>query len=110
MTKLEQTSALISELTTEEKIQLLATLLQAFNIPTVGITHTPGVCGGRACIRDTRIPVWAIVEARKMGASDIKLLQTFQGITAEDITNAMRYYEGRKEEIEADIADQNSED
>jgi uncharacterized protein (DUF433 family) len=106
MTKLEKTSALIAELTNEEKAQLLAELLQYFNIPAVGITHTPGVCGGRACIRNTRIPVWTIVEAKKMGATDIELLQSFQGLTAEDITNAMRYYQGHKVEIEADVQDQ----
>ena len=110
MTKLEKTSALIAEMTAEEKAQLLAELLLYFNIPAVGITHTPGVCGGRACIRDTRIPVWSIVEAKQMGATDIELLQSFHGLTAEDITNAMRYYQGHKEEIEADIADQNIQD
>lgn len=106
MTKLEETSALIAELSTEEKVQLLAELLEYFNISGVGITHTPGVCGGRACIRDTRIPVWTIVEAKQMGATDLELLQSFQGLTAEDITNAIRYYHGHKDEIEADLKDQ----
>ena len=109
MTKLEQTSALIAELTAEEKALLLAEILRSFNIPVSGISHTPGVCGGRACIRDTRIPVWTIVEAKRMGATDLDLLKSFQGLTAEDITNAMRYYEGHKDEIEADIADQEIE-
>lgn len=80
------------------------------NSPATGISHTPGVCGGRACIRNTRIPVWSIVEAKQLGASDIELLQSFQGLTAEDITNAMRYYRDHKGEIESDIADQNSEE
>ena len=78
------------------------------NSQTTGISHTPGVCGGRACIRNTRIPFWAIVEAKQLGATDIELLQSFQGLTAEDITNAMRYYREHKEEIDTDIADQNS--
>ena len=43
-----------------------------------------------------------------MGATDIELLQSFQGLTAEDIANAMRYFREHKEEIDADIADQNS--
>ncbi len=41
-----------------------------------------------------------------MGARDLDLLQRFQGLTAEDITNAMRYYQGHQDEIEADLADQ----
>lgn len=110
MTKLEKTSALIAELTTEEKAQLLAELLQYFNIHSTGISHTPGVCGGRACIRNTRIPVWTIVEAKRIGLTDLELLKNFQGLTAEDITNAMRYYEGHKAEIDADIADQDIDD
>jgi len=105
MTKLEKTTALIAELTVEERAQLLAELLQYFNIPAVGIHHTPGVCGGRACIRNTRIPVWTIVEAKKSGATDLELLRSFPSLTAEDLTNAMRYYQGHREEIEADMAD-----
>ena len=107
MTKLEKTTALIAELTVEERAQLLAELLQYFNIPAVGIHHTPGVCGGRACIR---IPVWTIVEAKKSGATDLELLRSFPSLTAEDITNAMRYYQGHREEIEADMVDQEIDD
>ncbi len=110
MTKLEKTSALIAELAIEEKAQLLAELLQYFNVAAAGITHTPGVCGGRACIRDTRIPVWTLIEAKKQGATDLELLQSFEGLTAEDITNAMRYYQGHQAEIEADLADQDPVD
>lgn len=110
MSKLEQTSALIAELSAAERSQLLAELLQYFNIPTVGISHTPGVCGGSACIRKTRIPVWSIIEAKQLGASDLELLQSYPSLTAEDITNAMRYYQAHREEIEADIQEQNAEE
>lgn len=109
MTKLEQTRALIAELSSEERTQLLAQLLDVMNFPAIGISHTPGVCGGSACIRDTRIPVWTIVQAKQAGASDIELLQSFPAITAEDITNAMRYYQGHSAEIEADIQEQELE-
>ena len=76
------------------------------NVGELGIRHTPGVCGGRARIRDTRIPVWTIVEAKKSGASDLEILQDFPGLTAEDLTNAVRYYEGHKAEIEQDLQEQ----
>ena len=107
MTKLEKTSALVAELSTEEKAQLLAEILQSFNLSAIGISHTPGVCGGRACIRNTRIPVWAIVEAKEQGATDLEILQSFPNLTAEDLTNAMRYYSGHKAEIEFDLTEQN---
>jgi uncharacterized protein (DUF433 family) len=106
MTQLEKAQAFLSELSVEEKLQLLNYLLQSFNLTSTGITHTPGVCGGRACIRNTRIPVWTIVGAKSQGASDLEILQNFSGLNAEDITNAMRYYSGHQSEIERDLAEQ----
>ena len=41
------------------------------------IQKTPGKCGGRACIRDTRVPVWSLVVARRLGVSDTALLRYF---------------------------------
>lgn len=41
------------------------------------IQKTPGICGGDACIRKTRIPVWTLVAARRLGASDADLLHYF---------------------------------
>ena len=34
------------------------------------IRKTPGVCGGEACIRDTRITVRGLVEWHQQGLSD----------------------------------------
>jgi len=34
------------------------------------VQHTTGVCGGNACIRNTRIPVWTLVSLRSQGATD----------------------------------------
>ena len=31
------------------------------------VQETPGVCGGRACIRNTRITVWGVVNSRRLG-------------------------------------------
>jgi predicted transcriptional regulator len=33
------------------------------------ISRKPDCCGGDACVRDTRIPVWTLVEAARRGAS-----------------------------------------
>lgn len=32
------------------------------------IRKTSGVCGGYACVRNTRIPVWTLVSLRQQGA------------------------------------------
>jgi uncharacterized protein (DUF433 family) len=39
------------------------------------VQKTPGVCGGRACIRNTRITVWGVVNSRRLGAADEQILE-----------------------------------
>lgn len=39
------------------------------------ITKTPGVCGGDACFRGHRIPVWTVVNYRRLGGSEADLLR-----------------------------------
>jgi uncharacterized protein (DUF433 family) len=34
------------------------------------IRKTPGVCGGEACIRQTRVPVWVLHRFRSLGRTD----------------------------------------
>ena len=68
------------------------------------IAKTPGKCGGRACIRDTRIPVWSMVVARRLGASGPDLVNYFvTPLTPADIEAARTYFERNREEIEQDI-------
>ena len=68
------------------------------------IQMTPGVCGGDACIRKNRIPVWSLVVARRLGASDPDLLRYFvTPLTAADVEAAFAYYQRNREEIEAEI-------
>lgn len=68
------------------------------------IQKTPGKCGGRACIRDTRIPVWSMVNARRLGASDDDLLRYFvTPLTPADVQAAWAYFDKNPDEIEGDI-------
>jgi uncharacterized protein (DUF433 family) len=68
------------------------------------IQKTPGVCGGDACIRKTRIPVWSLVVARRLGASDAELLHYFvTPLTPADVDAAAAYYEKNREEIDEQI-------
>jgi uncharacterized protein (DUF433 family) len=68
-----------------------------------GIEKTPGVCGGAARIARTRIPVWQLVEARALGASEAEILVDFPGLRAEDLVNAWCYEKSHREEIMAEI-------
>jgi uncharacterized protein (DUF433 family) len=67
------------------------------------VQKRPGVCGGRACIRNTRITVWGLVRSRQLGASDSRLVETIEGLTPEDLLAAWEYYRQHQPEIEADI-------
>ena len=70
---------------------------------TTWVQKTPGVCGGRACIRNTRITVWGLVNSRRLGAADSEILQNIVGLTPEDLEVAWKYYGEHRDEIDTDI-------
>jgi uncharacterized protein (DUF433 family) len=86
-----------------EKAQIIQTLMQTLSHNSRGITKTPGVCGGTACIANTRIPVWSIIEARSLGYSEADLLTSYPTLTATDLTQAWIYAEAHPEEIASAI-------
>lgn len=74
------------------------------------VQKTPGVCGGHACIHNTRIPVWVLVSLRQQGANEAELLQNYPNLTSEDLTAAWNYYEQHRSEIDLTITAQNEND
>ena len=67
------------------------------------VQKTPGVCGGDACIRNTRITVSGLVNARQLGATDEQLLENIVGLTLDDLLTAWEYYEQNPAEIDEAI-------
>ena len=67
------------------------------------IQRTPGVCGGEACIRNTRITVHGLVRYRQLGLPDQRILEAIQGLTPDDLAAAWDYYASHREEIEESI-------
>ncbi len=65
-----------------------------------GITKTPGVCGGDACIRNLRVPVWQLEAGRQLGISDTEQMASFIDLNQSDLDNAWAYVESNREEIE----------
>jgi uncharacterized protein (DUF433 family) len=65
-----------------------------------GISKTPGVCGGDACVEGTRLAVWMLVEARRAGCTDEEILQDYPGLNNERLSTAWAYAEAHSEEIE----------
>jgi uncharacterized protein (DUF433 family) len=74
-----------------------------------GIQKTPGVCGGEACVGETRLAVWMLVEARRAGCTDEEILQDYPGLNSASLANAWAYAASHAEEIEEAIAE-NSRD
>jgi uncharacterized protein (DUF433 family) len=86
-----------------EKVQVIQLLAQSLGSNWQGIEKTPKVCGGEARIAKTRIPVWVIVEAQRLGYSDSDLLISYPTITATDLANAWMYAKAHSDEIELAI-------
>jgi uncharacterized protein (DUF433 family) len=90
-------------LSEREKAQVVQLLSQGKIALGRGIGKTPGVCGGSACIAGTRITVWGLVEARRLGYSEADLLTSYPSVSATDLANAWAYAEAFAEEIETEI-------
>lgn len=87
----------------DEKVQAIQLLAQSLGSNWQGIEKTPRVCGGEARIAKTRIPVWVLVEARRLGYSDADLLTSYPTIQARDLANAWQYAAAHPDEIESAI-------
>lgn len=67
------------------------------------ISKKPERCGGDACVRDTRIPVWVLVNYRRLGGSEADLLRDYPSLTPVDLEAAWQYWTAHAEEIDRDI-------
>ncbi len=102
MTRQEFEQQLLS-LSLSDKAEIVQSLTKTLSMGGKGITKTPGVCGGEACIAGTRIAVWLLVEAQQLGIREAQLLQDYPHITAADLVNAWAYAGAHPEEIAAAI-------
>ena len=103
MRKIQEIETLLSTMTRGEKAQLLQAVARDLGDAFPGIETTPGVCGGEACIVRTRIPVWLLEQAKRLGTSEGELLLNFPTLRAEDLVNAWAYARSHREEIEDQI-------
>lgn len=70
---------------------------------TPPIQKTPNVCGGEACIRTTRIPVWLLILSRRLGRTEAGQLEDYPGLTRADLDACWDYYRNHPIEIEQAI-------
>jgi uncharacterized protein (DUF433 family) len=105
---LKELETQLLELTPQEKTQVIELLSQNLGRSGRGIQKTPGVCGGSACIGNSRITVWGLVNSRRIGISESQLLLDYPQLTANDLVNAWVYADAHADEIESLIV-QNQE-
>ena len=103
MQALQEIEQLLPTLTRAEKAQLLQWVVRDLGDAFPGIESTPDVCGGEPCIVRTRIPIWVLVQAKRLGTSEAELLRSYPTLRAEDLANAWAYARAHREEIEHQI-------
>ena len=103
MSTIDKVEELLDNLSRSEKAQLLQLVVRDLGDTWPGIESTPGVCGGEPCIVRTRIPVWILVRARQLGASEAEILGSYPTLRALDLVNAWAYARSHHEEIEGQI-------
>lgn len=104
-TAFQDAESLLAMLTRAEKAQLVRLVINDLGDAFPGIESRPGVCGGEPCIVRTRIPVWLLEQARRLGTSEATLLQSYPTLRAEDIVQAWSYVRAHREEIDRQIRD-----
>jgi uncharacterized protein (DUF433 family) len=68
------------------------------------ITFDPNVMGGRACIRDTRVPVSLVVNLVADDMAREEILEAYPYLEAEDIRQALQYAAWLTEETVEEVA------
>src|SRR5436190_12269959 len=109
MSRLEAAEELLAKLTRAEKAQLLRWAASDLSDAFPGIEGRPGVCGGEPCIVRTRIPVWVLEQARRLGVSEADLLRAYPTLRAEDLANAWAYTRSHRQEINHQIEENEAE-
>jgi uncharacterized protein (DUF433 family) len=102
LANLELIGSLVNSMSVAEKATLLQVLAHDL-AGHPGIARVEGVAGGEPCIIRTRIPVWVLVQARRLGVSESELLQGYPALTVQDLVNAWAYSHEHRGEIDQAI-------
>ena len=94
---------MLSEMTRAEKAELLQWIVRDLGDDFPGIESKPGVMGGVACIARTRIPVWLLEQARRLGTSEADLLRDYPTLTVRDLANVWNFVRSHRAEIDVQI-------
>ena len=100
---LQEAEKILATLSPAEKALVLRWVVNDLGGAFPGVESTPGVCGGEPRIVRTRIPVWVLEQARRLGTSEADLLRSYPTLRAEDLANAWAYVRAHRAEIEEQI-------
>ena len=103
MQAIREAERLLAAMTRAEKAQILQWVVRDLGDAFPGVEGNPDVCGGEPCIVRTRIPVWVLVQSRRLGLNESDLLRAYPTLRAEDLANAWAYYRTHHDEIEQQI-------
>ena len=104
MANLSDFEKMLPALSRGEKAQILKWVVQELGDDFPGIDSRPDVCGGEPCIVRTRIPVWLLEQARRLGTSEQVVLAAYPSLRAEDLVNAWAYARSHAGDIESQFA------
>ena len=110
MSTIHDPKEMVASMTRAEKAQLLQWLVSDLGDTFPGIEALPGVSGGEPIIVRTRIPVWLLEQARRLGTSEADLLKAYPTLRAQDLANAWNYVQSHREAIEQQIAGNESDE
>jgi len=103
MNVIEEVEKMLRGMKRAEKAQLLQHIVRDLGDAFPGIESKNAVCGGEPCVVRTRIPVWVLVQARRLGMSESDILRSYPTLRAEDLVNVWAYFRAHREEIQQQI-------
>ena len=80
--------------------------MSMLSLTSLKIQKTLGVCGGRACVGNTRIPVWTLISFLQQGVTDEDMIRAYPALTVDHLNLVREYYEANRAEINRDIQEQ----
>ena len=105
MSVLDDIEHLLAVMSRAEKAQVLQWVVRDLGDAFPGIESRANVNGGEPCIVRTRIPVWVLIQACRLGATEADLLRDYPSLRAEDLTNAWAYARVHRSEIDEQITE-----
>ena len=61
------------------------------------------VCGGEPCLVRTRMPVWVLERARRLGTTEAEILRCFPTLRPADLAAAWDYVRAHKAQVDEQI-------